>query len=92
MTDLMLQPIPGPDSGRVLPGPSSDRWNDMATLVEIAGLPPEFLAGAVPSRDELVAMYGTVVPAELAAMGALDADVRAAERYAAETLSPGVAA
>ncbi|MEU7170390.1 hypothetical protein ABZ949_02715 [Micromonospora tulbaghiae] len=64
----------------------------MATLVEIAGLPPEFLSGAVPSRDELVAVYGTAVPAVLAVMGALDADIAAAERYAAESLSPGVAA
>ena len=88
MTDLRVQPSPA----RMLPGPTSSAWNDIRVVAEIAGVPPEFLSGAVPSRDELIAAYGTAVPAELAAMGALDCDIAAAERYAAESVSPGVAA
>ena len=88
MTDLRVQPSPA----RMLPGPTSSAWNDIRVVAEIAGLPPEFLSGVVPSRDALIATYGTVVPAEMEAMGALRCDIAAAERYAAEAASPGVAA
>ncbi|MEU8334872.1 hypothetical protein [Micromonospora tulbaghiae] len=92
MADLRVHPPSGLPTSRVLPSPSSSEWNDPQVLSRYLGVDAEFLSGAVPSRDELVAMYGTAVPAELAAMGALDADVAAAERYAADAVSPGVAA
>lgn len=75
-------------AGRELPGPTSPAWQDPAVVAAIAGLPAHMLAGFEPTRDDLIATYGTADPIGLEAMGALDVDIAAAVQYVREDETP----